>query len=162
MSPSQRESSAGALLGASAVDAVLPTDLERIRPIRRCVESLLASEGWCEEDAADVGLVVTELLQNAIEHGSRGDGLESVTLRCTVPAKGTVLIDVTDPGTGKGLASLLGRDVTTPPPIDAVRGRGLFLVHRMSKSLERAGGAEGRSVVRIRFLATSAPDEGAS
>lgn len=46
---------------------------------------------------ADVGLVATEVLQNAVGHGSRNDGAEAVRVARTV--KGTeILIDVDDPG----------------------------------------------------------------
>ncbi len=137
--------------------AVVPTDFERIRSVRKCVEGLLASEGWADEDAADVGLVATELLQNAMEHGSRNDGTEAVRLGCQVVEPGAIDMEVTDPGTGKGLASLLARDVTIAPPIDAVRGRGLFLVHRMSQSLHRAGVPGGGSLVRVRYRAATPP-----
>jgi anti-sigma regulatory factor (Ser/Thr protein kinase) len=114
------------------------------------LEGLLASEGWGEEDVADVGLVATEILQNAVEHGSRGDGSEAVEVRCTVPAA-EILIEVVDPGTGKGPESLLSRDVTVAPPLDSSRGRGLYLVNRMSKAMDRCLGPEGGSCVRVRF-----------
>lgn len=157
LSPPRPSSRVEPSLRETTFEATLPTDLERIRSVRRCVEGLLASEGWSDEDAADVGLVVTELLQNAIEHGSRNDAHEPVQLRCVLPSAGTIIVEASDPGTGKGLASLLARDVTVAPPIDAVRGRGLFLVHRMSKSLERAAAPDGRSLVRVRFCASTPP-----
>lgn len=50
----------------------IPTVLDAVRPVRKAVEALLASVGWTEDDAADAGLVVTEIVQNAVEHGSRG------------------------------------------------------------------------------------------
>lgn len=136
------------------VRMIVPTDLERIRAARKCVEGLLVSEGWGETDTADVGLVATELLQNAIEHGSRCDGREAVVLAMTVDEAGRVTIDVTDPDTGKGFAALIGRDVTVAPPIDAARGRGLFLVNRIAKLLERRRGAGGGSMVRVRLEPT--------
>jgi anti-sigma regulatory factor (Ser/Thr protein kinase) len=114
------------------------------------LEGLLASEGWGEEDVADVGLVATEVLQNAVEHGSKNDGSEAVEVRCTIPAA-EVWIEVTDPGTGKGPQSLLARDVTVAPPLDSSRGRGLYLVARMSKEMERGLAPAGGALVRVRF-----------
>ncbi len=122
--------------------------------MRTLVETLLAAQGWSEEDTADVGLVATEILQNAIEHGSVNDGREAVALACTMAEPGVVILEIRDPGTGKGVASLLDRDVTRPPPIDAARGRGLFLVHRMAESLERLRSETGGSLVRVRYRAT--------
>ena len=118
---------------------------------------MLASEGWNEEDSADAGLVISELLQNAIEHGSRNDGAEAVRCRCTSRPEGTVEIVVHDPGTGKGFESLARRDVTTPPPLDAVRGRGLFLVHRMTETLDRSRAKDGGSLVAVRLRAADPP-----
>src|SRR5205085_1473116 len=115
----------------------VPTRLEMVRPVRKVLEALLASLGWSEDDVADVGLVATEVIQNAVEHGSRNDGSESVDVRCGVEEEAFV-VEVVDPGTGKGASSLLDRDVTVPPPVDASRGRGLYLVHRMAKHMHRA------------------------
>lgn len=135
-------------------EARIPVDMARIRPVRTWVEALLSAEGWSEEDTADLGLVATEILQNAIEHGSANDPCEAVELACTVSEPGVAILEIRDPGTGKGVASLLERDVTRAPPIDASRGRGLFLVHRMAESLERLRSETGGSLVRVRYRAT--------
>ena len=121
-----------------------------MRPVRKMLEGLLGSDGWGEDDIADVGLVATEVIQNAVEHGSRNDGVEYVEVRCALEG-GAIVIEVTDPGTGKGPESLLLRDVTVPPPVDSSRGRGLYLVHRMSREMDRARSSVGGSVVRVRF-----------
>ncbi|MCC7136928.1 MAG: ATP-binding protein [Planctomycetes bacterium] len=126
----------------------MPTLLDVVRPVRKVVEALLQSAGWSEDDAADAGLVVTEVVQNAVEHGSRADGGELVTVRGGMV--GDVLeLDVEDPGSGKGPASLIDRDVTVPPPADSSRGRGLYLVHRLSEHFDRRRTATGGSVVRV-------------
>lgn len=129
---------------------VIPTTLEHVRPVRKMLEALLGCEGWGEEDVADAGLVATEVIQNAVEHGSRGDGTERVEVRCDLDASGVVL-EVADPGTGKGTASLLGRDVTVVPPVESSRGRGLYLVHRMTHAMERQASPGGGSMVRVRI-----------
>ena len=115
------------------------------------LEGLLGGEGWGEDDVADVGLVATEVIQNAVEHGSRADGAEQVEIRCTIKGK-VVEIEVVDPGTGKGTRDLLARDVVTPPPIESSRGRGLYLVNRMSQAMERGVSPRGGSVVRVRVV----------
>jgi anti-sigma regulatory factor (Ser/Thr protein kinase) len=137
---------------APAFHMRIPTDLEMVRPVRRILEGLLASLGWNEEDSEDAGLVVTEVLQNAVEHGSRGDGGEAVEVRCAVDGP-ELVVEVADPGTGQGPDALLRQDVTVAPPPDAPRGRGLYLVHRMSRRMERARAGEG-SCVRVRLRAS--------
>ena len=133
----------------------LPSHLEFVRPVRKMLEALLLAQGWEEEAVADAGLVATEVLQNAVEHGSRGDGTERVELLALVEAE-SVLFEVSDPGTGKGTQSLLAQDVVHPPPADAPRGRGLFLVNRMVQALERARAPGGGSLVRVRLRVEAA------
>ena len=148
---SQVDPSAGPV---ASLTVRIPTSLEYVRPIRKMLEGLLGSDGWGEDDVADVGLVATEVIQNAVEHGSRNDGGEEVEVTCELEG-GAIVIEVTDPGTGKGPDSLIQRDVTVPPPIDSSRGRGLYLVHRMSREMERGRSAGGGSLVRVRFQGTS-------
>jgi anti-sigma regulatory factor (Ser/Thr protein kinase) len=127
-----------------------PTDLAYVRPVRKMVEALLGAQGWDEERVEDAGLVFTEMLQNAIEHGSRADGSEQVEVACRVEAQ-AVQLEVVDPGTGKDPREVIRRDVTKPPPPDAPRGRGLFLIHRMSCDMARtlADGKGCRLAVRL-------------
>jgi anti-sigma regulatory factor (Ser/Thr protein kinase) len=115
----------------------VPTDLAFVRSGRKMFEALLAAEGWGEEAVEDAALVYTEVLQNAIEHGSRNDGRETVGTICRVgPA--SAWVEVTDPGTGKDPREVLARDLTRTVPTDEARGRGLFLVNRLAARLDRA------------------------
>jgi len=121
------------------------TRLEMVRPLRKMLVAVLEAHGWDEEALEDAALVATELLQNAVEHGSRHDGREDVTVRMVVQGD-TCDLEVHDPGTGKGPTSLLARDPAQPPDPASDRGRGLFLVHRLSVSLERACEGAGACV----------------
>ena len=128
----------------------LPSDLAFVRPSRKMIEALLAGQGWSEEDLEDVALVATEIVQNAIEHGSRNDGGELVDARITVEAR-AVLLEVSDPGTGKDPRLVLQRDVTVPPGLDQPRGRGLFLIHRLTARFDRLLTASGGCLIRVRL-----------
>jgi serine/threonine-protein kinase RsbW len=133
----------------AALTIRVPTDLGFVRPVRKMIEALLSAQGWGEEAVADAGLIATEVLQNAVEHGSKNDGSEVVELHVALQVDAAT-IDVQDPGTGKGTQSLLRQDVTKPPPPDSPRGRGLFLVNRMVQTLDRSTAAGGGSLVRVR------------
>lgn len=139
----------------SALHLRLPTDLVFVRPARKMVEALLQAQGWDEDAVEEVALVATELVQNAIEHGSRADGTEIADL-CVRLHPGAVEMEVTDPGTGKDLGALLERDVTRPVPLDSPRGRGLFLINRLASRLERARAPGGGAVVRVRMESSAA------
>ncbi len=133
----------------SAFELIVPTDLVFVRPARKMIEGLLVAQEWGEDDVDDVGLLVTEIVQNAIEHGSQNDGLELIHIRCLVSAE-AITLDVLDPGSGKDPEIALRRDPTEPPPLDAARGRGLFLIHRLASRFvrERGDGGGLRVVVR--------------
>jgi anti-sigma regulatory factor (Ser/Thr protein kinase) len=160
----------------TVLDVRIRTQLDLVRPVRKVIEALLASLGWSEDDVADVGLVATEVIQNAVEHGSKNDGSETVEVRCWLDggeaiagapeeadwkagskagSKAGLIVEVADPGTGKGADSLLSRDVTVPPPEDSSRGRGLYLVHRMAARMDRGRMPGGGSVVSVLLRATA-------
>ena len=134
------------------VRLVLVTDLVFVRVARKMLEGLLHAQGWGEEAVEEVALVATELVQNAIEHGSKNDGTEIAELWLRLDADAVVL-EMTDPGTGKDPALLLDRDVEKPVPLDAARGRGLFLVNRLATRFERSRGDDGGCRVRARMEA---------
>ena len=114
----------------------IPTDLGFVRPVRKMLEGLLYAQGWLEDDVDDACLILTEILQNAVEHGSRADGRENVQVLIH-PRVDAVEIRVEDPGTGEDPHLAVDRDVETPVPLDEARGRGLFLINRMVQSFDR-------------------------
>ena len=115
----------------------VPTDLVFVRPVRKMLEGLLYALEWVEDDVDDACLILTEILQNAVEHGSKGAGLERVQVVIHV-RKTSVDLRVEDPGTGKDPRAALTRDVETPVPLEEARGRGLYLIHRMAATFERS------------------------
>ena len=139
--------------GLSApVRLVLVTDLMFVRVARKMLEGLLHAQGWEEETVEEIALVATELVQNAIEHGSKNDGTEEAELVIRLDADAVVL-EMIDPGTGKDPSLLMNRDVEQPIPLDAARGRGLFLVNRLARRFERSLEESGGCRVRARMEA---------
>ena len=134
------------------VRLVLVTDLMFVRVARKMLEGLLHAQGWEEETVEEVALVATELVQNAIEHGSKNDGTEQAELTIRL-SDDSIVLEMIDPGTGKDPALLLERDVEQPIPLDAPRGRGLFLVNRLARRLERSREESGGCRVRARMEA---------
>ena len=137
-----------------ALSLQLPSDLSLVRPFRKMFEGLLAGQAWSEESVEDAALVATEVVQNAIEHGSRNDGSERIEVRI-VMLPGGCQLEVFDPGTGKTPQALLTRDVSLPPDLESPRGRGLYLIHRMSVSFERLRAGLG-CCVRVRLEVSEA------
>ncbi len=127
----------------------VPTHLAFVRPVRKMLEGLLYAQGWTEDDVDDAALIITEIVQNAVEHGSRGDGTESV--RIVIDARtDAVEMEVEDPGSGEDPRTALERDVETPVPLEESRGRGLFLIYRLAGDMQRTLGEAGGLCIRAR------------
>ncbi len=88
----------------------------------------------------DLGLLTSELVTNAIRHGSRReDELVELVLW---PADGHYWLAVSDPGAGRHTPTL------TRPDADAETGRGLFLVDQLAAAWAvRPRPVRGTSVV---------------
>ena len=127
----------------------VPSDLAFVRPVRKMVEGLLYAQGWEEDDVDDASLIITEIVQNAVEHGSRADGKETIFVRIRMEAM-AVEMEVEDPGTGEDPQIALERDVEKPVPMDQPRGRGLFLIYRLAGLLERRIADGGGLHIRAR------------
>jgi anti-sigma regulatory factor (Ser/Thr protein kinase) len=84
-----------------------------------------------------VGLLLSELLANSIQHSDSGKPGGIVTVTVTV-APGGVLAEVADAG-GDGEPAL-----REPPGDDSERGRGLRLVEELSRSWGWFGGKDQR------------------
>jgi anti-sigma regulatory factor (Ser/Thr protein kinase) len=127
----------------------IPSGLAYVRPVRKMLEALLYAQGWEEDDVDDVTLIVTEVVQNAVEHGSRADGKESVHVEILLEAAAVDIL-VRDPGTGEDPRLALAVDVEAQPPLDSPRGRGLYLIYRLSGVMERSIARGGGLLVRAR------------
>jgi anti-sigma regulatory factor (Ser/Thr protein kinase) len=114
------------------------------------LEALLEAQGWEEEQVDDAALLVTEIVQNAVEHGSRADGTEAVEVRLRLEAS-AVEMECVDPGSRGRATDVVLRDVTRPVPLDQARGRGLFLIHRLATTLMREVDAGGGLRIRVRL-----------
>ena len=77
-----------------------------------------------DESAADITLVASELVTNAVEYGT-GDPVEITVRRCADLVELTVA----------AAARELPIPAWEPAPVDAARGRGLFLVGELSDRL---------------------------
>jgi anti-sigma regulatory factor (Ser/Thr protein kinase) len=137
----------------ASIRLLVPSDLVYVRPVRKMVEGLLYGQGWVEDDV-DAALIITEIVQNAVEHGSRADGTEAVSVE--VHVLGDALdIRVIDPGTGEDPHGAVDRDVETRPSMEDPRGRGLFLINRLAVSFERVIDPGGGLCIRARKVAAA-------
>jgi anti-sigma regulatory factor (Ser/Thr protein kinase) len=123
---------------SSALRAELSLPAEPIAPAlaRAGVASLTAS--LPDEFAADVALLTTEIVSNAVRHAPTGSLVE-IGLRADVGG-GRIRVEVTDPGAG------FSPHARARPGDLAASGWGLLLLDRLASRWGAAPDADGNTV----------------
>ncbi|MFD9603175.1 ATP-binding protein [Streptomyces sp. NPDC056708] len=145
--PAEDTTPAGSgLRGAMCVD--IAPRLHLVAPVRRAVVATLRSWG-VPEIADDMGLIVTELVVNAIRHGDPG----GVTVILTA-WNGTAVLEVEDDNGG--------RPAVRQTAEDDEGGRGLILVQALADRWGCRPGTCGRKTVWASVPLPEATPEDAS
>ena len=110
-----------------------PSIPERITEVDEFIESILRRAGIPEETVVDIAIAVTEVVNNAIDHGNAGDPEKTVRLEVIIEA-GEITIEVSDEGGGfnpEGLADPLAQE-------NLLReiGRGIFIVRHLMDTVD--------------------------
>lgn len=103
--------------------------------VRTAVDAYAAGAGLPPEQASDLVLAVNEAATNSLRHGG-GDGVVQVWA-----SPDAVVCQVTD--SGRIANALVGRHLR---PVQAVGGRGLWLVHQLCDLVEVRSGPAGTTV----------------
>lgn len=123
----------------------LKNDLAEVPPLREQFASACAAAGVVEDDVQALMLVLTELVNNAIEHGcTRPSDVVEGSYRITTA---DIEIEVSDPSTGLSEASFLNSDASDFA--ENGRGAGLFLVRAMTDELRVQPALAGGTTVRV-------------
>ncbi|MBW8728329.1 MAG: ATP-binding protein [Inquilinus limosus] len=130
------------------LDLVLPSRLEALEDVRSRLDAVLGPLGLDEAVRDRIGLATHEAVANAMIHGNRRDPGRPVELRVLRDGDGLV-IRVADHGAGFDPAA-----VANPlRPENRLRpgGRGLLLMRAMADDAGHAPGANGGTVVILRW-----------
>lgn len=103
----------------------IPANPECVPMVRKAVQSIARSLGFCEETAADIELSVAEAVSNAVEHGSPHQRRDVVMVVCRLTGDKFV-IEVQDEGPGFRLPRRNRRW-----EVLSERGRGLKLIQNL-------------------------------
>ncbi len=111
----------------------VPSVPDRITEVDDFLESILREVGVAEETIADVAIAVTEIVNNAIDHGNAGNPAKMVRMSVAI-ATDELQIEVTDEGGGfdpEGVADPLAQE-------NLLRevGRGIFIVRHLMDTVE--------------------------
>ena len=114
-------------------ELIIPSSQENLTDADEFIESNLEELGIDKSLVADIAITSTELINNAILHGNKGDPEKRVKIRLAVKNE-TVRIDIIDQGDGFDPTSV-------PDPLAKENllkevGRGIFIVKSLVDSLE--------------------------
>jgi anti-sigma regulatory factor (Ser/Thr protein kinase) len=128
----------------------IPADLARIGQVRRFAARCMARHRVPKRPAEEILLALSELVQNAVEHGAQGHSDATIRVRLAVSDM-SVLVEVEDSFTSESKALELSKRLAQaglPDDLESERGRGLFLVQTLMDRIEVVPLAQGGVVVR--------------
>lgn len=122
----------------------VPSKLDHLADVDMFIEGILRGFGTAESLIADIAISVSELVNNAVSHGNRGD-FEKVVSVSIEKQDGKVAISVSDEGGGFDPTAIAS-------PVDDENllkevGRGIFIVKSLMDSVETKKTDKGTTVV---------------
>jgi serine phosphatase RsbU (regulator of sigma subunit)/anti-sigma regulatory factor (Ser/Thr protein kinase) len=130
-----------------ARELVLPNEPARMSELRAFVSNFMTDVHAPIEISHEFLLAVGEATGNAARHGRRREGRSEVRVSCTLEGR-RLVVAVADDGSGFDV-SAFGTDL---PDRFASGGRGLFLMTKLSDSLDVQSTDEGTTVTMTREL----------
>ena len=124
----------------------IPSSSKHLYLIDEFLESWLRDKDVSEDMVADLAISVTELVNNAIEHGNGGDPSKKVTLKLDY-GNHTVTASVTDEGCGFNPDGI--PDPTARENLLKEVGRGIFIVRSLMDEVKFDFSHRGETTVTI-------------
>jgi serine/threonine-protein kinase RsbW len=111
----------------------IPSKIDNLRKIEKVIDEISAEFKIGEDQYGNILIAALEAANNAILHGNKLDEKKNVNITFSFEEK-TLKIKVEDQGPGFDYAHV--PDPTAPENIENVNGRGIFLMEKLSDSLE--------------------------
>jgi serine/threonine-protein kinase RsbW len=122
----------------------IESDITNLNMVENAIDSLTNEIGISQDNYGKILVAVLEAVNNAIIHGNKADLKKTVEIDFWVKRK-DLNISVTDEG--KGFKPAEVPDPTRPGNIEAINGRGIFLMSRLADEIEF--NKKGNSVTMI-------------
>jgi len=111
----------------------IESDITNLNMVENAIDSLTNEIGISQDNYGKILVAVLEAVNNAIIHGNKADLKKTVEIDFWVKRK-DLNISVTDEG--KGFKPAEVPDPTRPGNIEAINGRGIFLMSRLADEIE--------------------------
>ena len=100
-------------------------------------------------DSDDLGIVTTELVNNAIHHGNKNDPMKKVSIVFQVDTE-QIELRIKDEGDGFNPDEI--KDPLAPENLMSESGRGIFLIRNLMDNLEFNFGNDGTEIIAVKYL----------
>jgi serine/threonine-protein kinase RsbW len=127
------------------ISLTIPGDLQHVPPLRKNIAEYCTKWRFSEEEILEIQLAATEILNNAIEHGS-GNGEDTIAVRFEFDGS-SIIFSVKDRGTGPGQITQDDFDGIGTPEMLSERGRGLYLIKTFVDEVRVMNAPDGTEVV---------------
>jgi len=111
----------------------IDSDTKFLSKVEKLSEQVASYAQMDESDSDDLGIVTTELVNNAIYHGNKSDPTKKVQVFFSVNSK-RIELRIKDQGNGFNPDAL--KDPLAPENILSESGRGIFLIRALMDSLD--------------------------
>jgi serine/threonine-protein kinase RsbW len=128
---------------------VIPSQPEYLEKVEIFSKKISRKASLSEDKSDNVAIVLTELVNNAILHGNKGQPEKKVTIKASYH-KDHFRLSVKDEGSGFDPAKL--KDPRNPENIWKETGRGIFLVKQLIDKVEFFPSEEGTEIVATVYI----------
>jgi serine/threonine-protein kinase RsbW len=111
----------------------IKSKIENLRAVENAIDDISGERGINQENYGKILIATLEAVNNAIIHGNRSDENKNVDIEIWLRKK-ELIVTVTDEG--KGFKPKEVPDPTKPENIEAIDGRGVFLMKKLADEIE--------------------------
>jgi anti-sigma regulatory factor (Ser/Thr protein kinase) len=111
----------------------IESKIANIRNVENAIDDITGDAGINQDNYGKILIATLEAVNNAIVHGNKSDSKKYVDIEILLTNK-ELIITVKDQG--KGFSPQDVPDPTKPENIEAVNGRGLFLMKKLADNIE--------------------------
>jgi serine/threonine-protein kinase RsbW len=128
----------------------ISSETRHLTQVEKLSEEVASYANLDESDSDDLGIVTTELVNNAIHHGNHDDPGKKVEIKFTVNST-KIEIRIKDQGNGFDPARL--KDPLAPENLMSESGRGIFLIRNLMDTIDFEFSPDGTETIVTKNLA---------
>jgi serine/threonine-protein kinase RsbW len=134
---------------AKTFQLIISSDTTNLVEVEKLSEEVARFADLDESESDDLGIVTTELVNNAIHHGNHDDPSKMVRISFSVNSK-KIEIRIKDQGNGFDPEKL--KDPLAPENLMSESGRGIFLIRNLMDNIDFIFTSDGTETIVTKNL----------